>query len=154
MEKSVWWKMVIKKKIYLIRDIASFVGKCSYLQFIHLQSSVPNLCLAFVWALIFVLSMFFCSFSQFLSWKNWAEQRLGTKLKWNKLRPWSEKCFHQIFSTYTLMQTLSNSCERRFELLPASHKLPKDDASQHNDLPKRDFSRVFLLDGGGVVRRR
>ena len=65
----------------------------------------------------------------------------------------SENYFHQEFSKCSLMQTLSNSCERRFELLPASHKLPKDDASQHNDLPKRDFSRVFLFNGGGVVRR-
>ena len=65
----------------------------------------------------------------------------------------SENYFHQEFSKCSLMQTLSKSCERRLELLPASHKLPKDDASQHNDLPKRDFSRVFLFNGGGVVRR-
>ena len=46
------------------------------------------------------------------------------------------------------------SIRGRFFKLLASHKLPKDDASQHNDLPKRDFSRVFLFNGGGVVRRK
>ena len=39
------------------------------------------------------------------------------------------------------------SIRGRFFKLLASHKLPKDDASQHNDLPKRDFSRVFSSAG-------